>query len=230
MILDLAKISALIPSWIRDITHDYGFKSLTLHLTPSTNSFLTAILCKKSGIPLTCLSTQPSIVTPLTQKFDIPLISVNINTEKSYNIVPTLCQHADNTKALIVGSLCRNEFKLVRSYHKFGDGSIDIAPIADLFFSEAKQLYAFLNLDSLEDELNIYNLTAKEIEWADKENEKNGIIYAVTDPAKYKLWYQYSSRQKEIIAQIHQLEKASKIKINDNLSVCKLRHLTNIIK
>lgn len=57
---------------------------------------------------------------------------------------PTLSYFANATKGLIVGTGNRSEDNLTRYFQKFGDGCVDLAPIADLFKSEVYDLFAYL--------------------------------------------------------------------------------------
>lgn len=57
---------------------------------------------------------------------------------------PTLSYFANATRGIIVGTGNRSEDNLTRYYQKFGDGCVDLAPIADLFKSEVYELFAYL--------------------------------------------------------------------------------------
>lgn len=57
---------------------------------------------------------------------------------------PTLSFFANAYKGIIVGTGNRSEDNITRYFQKFGDGCVDIAPIADLFKSEVRELFGFL--------------------------------------------------------------------------------------
>ncbi len=57
---------------------------------------------------------------------------------------PTLSFLAHATGGLIMGTGNRSEDNLTRYYQKFGDGCVDLSPIADLFKGEVRELYYFL--------------------------------------------------------------------------------------
>lgn len=108
---------------------------------------------------------------------------------------------------------------------------LDAKPTADLWGPDAGQ----------EDEKEL-GISYDEIEWADREdmrtqifdNEYNyrgpGIIKNNADPTKSKEWYRYTSRQKEVIAKLHQIEKISRHKINPNLPMCELRTVEGLLR
>lgn len=166
---------------------------------------------------------------------------------------PVLSYLCQIYKGIIVGTGNRSEDNLIRYYNKFGDGAVDISPIADLYKSEVFQLFKYLTSgeDIKESAQNIYDatpsadlwgienpqtdeeelgITYDEIEWVDRENIKNQIISEVTDPVRHKAWGRYTGRQKQIIAKIHQMEKMSKHKLNPNIPTCRLRYIGGMMK
>ncbi len=60
----------------------------------------------------------------------------------------TLYQVAGNNKGLVVGTGNKVEDYGVGFYTKYGDGGVDIAPIADLYKTEVWELGKFLGVDS----------------------------------------------------------------------------------
>ncbi len=57
---------------------------------------------------------------------------------------PTLNYLSNATKGIIVGTGNRSEDGLIRYFNKFGDGCVDISPIADLFKGEVYELFAYM--------------------------------------------------------------------------------------
>lgn len=151
--------------------------------------------------------------------------------------------HAYN--GLVIGSLTRSEYGLIRNYEKYGDGDVDLLPIADLYNGEVFAL--FDNLSDFNTNTTspfAYNketflrtnmernkgISDDELEWADKQNIKEGIIIDNRDPVKHKAWLRYTKRQREVIALIHQLEKLSRHKHNPSLPICNIRDKKWLIK
>lgn len=176
---------------------------------------------------------------------------------------PTLNFFSNVYGSLIISSGNRSEDNITRYFQKFGDGCVDIAPIADLFKSEVRELFAWLATSTVdykmaksaqdildakptadlwgpdagqEDEKEL-GITYDEIEWADREDMRTqefhnatGIIKRDADPTKNKEWYRYTSRQKEVIAKLHQIEKISRHKVNPNLPMCELRKIDGLLR
>lgn len=109
---------------------------------------------------------------------------------------PTLSFIAHATNGLIVGTGNRSEDRITRYFQKFGDGCVDLSPIADLFKSEVRSLFKFLaeedsrgtmlqgakaiydakpsadlwGADSGQEDEKELGITYDEIEWADRED------------------------------------------------------------
>ena len=165
---------------------------------------------------------------------------------------PTLSFLALTTKGIIVGTGNRSEDNLIRYFQKFGDGCVDMSPIADLFKSEVYELFAYMadisnnpaakaihdatptadlwGPDAGHEDESELGMSYDEIEWGDRENMKNGIIINDEDPVKHSAWLGYSLRQREVIAKMHQLEKISRHKYNSNLPVCELRNIDGLVR
>ena len=136
-----------------------------------------------------------------------------------------LIETADSKNGLIVGTLTRNEGHLLRKYHKYGKGACDIFPIADLYHSEIVDILDFLNIPNIFDEKIDEILTYSDVEWADRENERSGIIEKDEDPKnKSSGWFRFTLKQKEIISRLHQIEKRTRHK-RITAPICKVRDL-----
>lgn len=104
-----------------------------------------------------------------------------------------------------------------------------ISPPASSAIYKATPTADLLVGDTQSDEEEL-ELSYDEIEWADRENIRCGIITTKTDPANHKAWGGYSMRQREVIAKIHQLEKISRHKYNSNLPVCHIRNKKGLVR
>ncbi len=145
---------------------------------------------------------------------------------------------------LRVGTGNRDEDELVRFYQKGGDGEVDINPIAGLFKSEVWQLAEYLDIPTEiinaiptpdlwgngevhndEEELSTLtgvpltytrpNAPLGSIEWASRENQKNGIITGVNQQCNAQQLqekFSYNAEQIAIIEAIRKLEQASRHK------------------
>jgi NAD+ synthase len=159
---------------------------------------------------------------------------------------PTLSFVAHATNGLIVGTGNRSEDRITRYFQKFGDGCVDFSPIADLWKSEVNALFAFLAAEAhggvigkasqaildakptadlwgadagQEDEKEL-GISYDEIEWADRVDMENGIIFDEQSPDNNSDWISYTPREKDIISTLHRMEKVSRHKQNLSMPVC----------
>jgi NAD+ synthase len=107
----------------------------------------------------------------------------------------------------------------------------DAKPTADLFGVDSGQ----------EDEKEL-GIEFSEIEWADREDMRTekrgsgilpdvpGIIFNEEDPAKHIAFIGYTARQKEVIAKMWHMQRATKHKENPGLPVCRVRSVEGLVK
>jgi NAD+ synthase len=168
-------------------------------------------------------------IVPLTHVFDSfeMLFAENPNDLALANSrarlrMTTLYQIAQSNNGLVVGTGNRVEDFGVGFFTKYGDGGVDISPIADLMKSEVRQLSKELEVideiiqakptDGLwgddrtdEDQLGA---TYDELEWAMNHTERVG--YEITD------------RQQEVLKIYNRFNKQNKHKMV-SIPICKIR-------
>jgi NH3-dependent NAD+ synthetase len=154
------------------------------------------------------------------------------------SVLPVLSTVATGFNGLIVGSRSKNDL-LYRTYNKYGAGNADIFPLADLYKSEIVELFEYTTAPLcygatyiLDKEKNkIFNdITDLEVEWADGENTRTQIIVSDDSPDKHRDWQRFTLRQRQIVAKLHQLEKLTRHKINNNLQFCKVRNIDGLVR
>ena len=293
MIVNLQKTEKYIINWIKDYAQKAGINTLIVGLSGGIDSALTALLCKKTGISTICIampcySSEFSFeraknfaieqelnlkLIDLTKAYDTIItqhdiihkdrVKLAIGGLRSCLRAPTLSYFALLLNGLIVGTGNRSENNLIRYFHKYGNGCVDILPIADIFKSEVYELFAYMTniiLRSNNDNIKVYDgpkgaleiftasptgdlygensktdeeelgLSYDEIEWADRQNIINNIINSEEDPVRNKAWLGYSSRQRQVIAKIHAMEKATRHKVNFNLPICEVRSIKGLVR
>ena len=72
----------------------------------------------------------------------------NANTKSRLRMV-TLYQVAGSVRGIVVGTGNKVEDYGIGFYTKYGDGGVDIAPIADLYKTEVRELGGYLGVDAL---------------------------------------------------------------------------------
>lgn len=312
MILNLESTKKFIINWMQDYASKSGAKTWIVGLSGGIDSALVALLCKATNIPTHCVampchssgfSLERAKNFAEEQGLDLSVIDLsqandsildqlwegNVSTDKtalgalrSCLRAPVLSYFAHAMSGIIVGTGNRSEDNLIRYFQKYGDGCVDISPIADLFKSEVYELFAHmagLEIESTtkaslvpeasdrainketvtgpaaakaiyeavptadlwgedgeqtdEEELGI---TYDEVEWADRQNEntklsnKCAIITSEEDPIRHPAWIGYTARQREVVAKVHQMEKATRHKVNPALPVCPVRKQEGLVK
>lgn len=250
MLIDPAKITTYITTWLRNYANDNYKKCFVVGVSGGLDSAVTAILCIKSGVP-THLYHQKCFIDPEEIRDIIPfspesyrILEEPIDSNLSYTFAQLhgrLGSIADKETGLLVGTISRTKGNLARFYTKRGDDSADIFPIMDLYKAEIYQLYKYLTNNEFINESVIelhpellkheikLNLEYHDIEWADKENIKNNIIERDDLPDRDKLWYRYFLKQKEILFRLHQYEKNTRHKLIAHKPICQLRNLIGSI-
>jgi NAD+ synthase len=160
------------------------------------------------------------------------------NLLRSEVILPIISTMTAGFNGLIIGSRSKNEL-LYRNYNKYGAGNADIFPLLDLYKSEIYELFEYVAspmcygaiylLDRAKNKV-FNDITDLEVEWADSENIRTGIITSDISPDKQRDWQRYTLRQRQIIARLHQLEKLSRHKVNTNLPYCNIRKIDGLVR
>ncbi len=203
--LNIDRTIVTIVEWLRTYCKLNGKSSLIVDLSKGIESAVVATLCNHSRIPTIGVSFRepPPIISPEISiiKTDLDEFSkVKQSTEfEKYLHTPILVQIAKKNNGIVVGveNTCD---KLIGSYYKYD--AADIEPIAQLYRSEIIELANKLNIPAVPNEHP--EITYDEIEWADREDIRVGIISNCSDPAKHKAWLGYTGRQREVIAKVHQ--------------------------
>jgi NAD+ synthase len=168
---------------------------------------------------------------------------------------PTLSFVAHATNGIIVGTGNRSEDRITRYFQKFGDGCVDFSPIADLFKSEVYALFKFLaeektgvmgpgaqaiydakpsadlwGADSGQEDEKELGISYDEIEWADREDMKTGLIFGEMDPTRSIYWSNYNDRQQVVMYRLWGMEKVSRHKSNPNMPVCVLHGNNDLVE
>lgn len=212
--------------------------------------------CKDYTI-LNFIMDTTNLTDDIRRYYDPALFGIKLKYDNAITSVldaciktPILSCMADTYNGLIVGTKNRCELKLIRNYNKYGEGAVDLLPIGDMFKSETYELFKYMVTDNNNTALNssykILNtysaiipgklqcdqlqLTYNEVEWADRQNILNNIVVKEEDPVRHKDWQRYTSRQREIIAKIHQIEKRTRHKYNQSIPICTLRNIPGILQ
>ena len=103
----------------------------------------------------------------------------NANTKSRLRMV-TLYQVAGSVGGIVVGTGNKVEDYGIGFYTKYGDGGVDIAPIADLYKTEVRELGGYLGVAD-----EIIDATPTDGLWDDKRTDEDqlGVSYALLEEA-----------------------------------------------
>lgn len=246
MITNFEKLLKKVLDFIKEQHIERATNCLIIELDDTINSYVVALLCKLTKIKtkyITINQSNNENLYSFDKEFKLNMSFLSWNQKFSNGIKVSDCKIFHNglilehfvleENGLLVGSRCRTENNLIRNYNKFEP--VDILPIGDLFKSEVYELFKYLiNKNNSFSNLteNIYknknnileDISDDEIEWADRQNLKNGIIVDERDPIGRAAWLLYTWPQRKIIAKIHQLEKMSRHKV-ELVPICELRNI-----
>jgi len=169
----MKSIENKIMNWIGDKVKDTKTNGIVIGLSGGIDSSVSAVLCRKIldklkvfGIILPCYSNNNDLrdAELLTNKFDIQYIIYPLNdmydSFKSHNPLSdnltdanlksrlrmaVLYYYANYYNSLVVGTTNKTEYE-IGYYTKYGDGGVDIEPIADLYKTEIKKLAKYLKI------------------------------------------------------------------------------------
>jgi len=162
-----------ISTWIKEKVEEAQKKGVVLGLSGGLDSTITAFLCKKAlgqkrvlGLIMPCHS-KPEIVEDVriaseflkisTQRIDLSAVYdtfVSIIPEgnkiayanlKVRLRMATLYYFANKLDYLVVGTSNKSEYE-VGYFTKYGDGAVDIMPLADIYKTELIRLAEYINV------------------------------------------------------------------------------------
>jgi hypothetical protein len=222
-------LSSDISNWIKEEANKRGGGHLVVNARSPYSSELatvvTIFLCKHTMLATTVLASTNDILD-WCQKLNVSTIQ---NEKSSLTTLHSLSQSSD---AIIVGARTKTESHLIRHYDKFEP--VDILPLVNLKLEQVRALYLefrkfFTQLPALsgsdvflEAPFKPQGFAEDSLEWLNELNSHSKIIESDNDPAKEHSWFQYTIKQKELIAKVHQIEKMTRHKYNPALPAFKL--------
>ncbi len=199
-ITDYKKLAEDISNWIKDYTTTNNIKSLVVGVSGGIDSAVVSTLCAMTGLPTYILhidiwSSQESadILTHHTQwlttkffncTFDYCSLSIVFDkfkdtfvgnhhvwaNTKSRLRMTALYQIAGYMQGIVVGTGNKVEDFGIGFYTKYGDGGVDISPIADLYKTEVRELGRYLGISE-----EILNAVPTDGLWSDGRTDEDQI-------------------------------------------------------
>lgn len=227
MILNKDKAIQTILSWLKTYIDNTPLSSFIIPVTDDINSVLLYLLCKRTQISTIAVAGHKNYIT----RQPCPLEG-NVEITGCYS--GSLFDFVKQQKGLLVGTLDREEYRLLRKYDKYGNGLADLLPLADLYKYELKELLCYLINEDIEsftkDPDSKVNKSSRNIEWADRLDDRYFIISGKEDPVTHHSWQTFTGEQQKTVARMHQIEKSTKHKYNPNLPVCKIRDIVGLVR
>ena len=173
--LNMDEVSTVIKDFIKTYVENSGCSGVVIGLSGGLDSAVVSVLCKRAlgRDNVTCIFL-PDDSTPvedirhkdvLVKKFDLVCKEKNIThlveeIRRSCIVEPDrvalgnikarvrmilLFEYANMTRSLVCGTSNKSEM-LIGYFTKYGDGGVDIQPLADLYKTQIFQLARFLNI------------------------------------------------------------------------------------
>lgn len=149
--------SALVALLCKETKTKYDLNTLCISMpcNSSDKSYTQALnFAKEFNLNFIKIILNDVFISIYDQVSIIKSVANNINLSIDDNIIkgglrsclrtPVLSFCAAASKGLIVGTGNRSEDNLIRYFQKFGDGSVDICPISDLFKREVYELFSHM--------------------------------------------------------------------------------------
>lgn len=265
MIRDLEKVKLHIVNWLNKKAKDSGSESLVFGVSGGIDSALVCALAshtdyKAVAVLMPCHSSPESLKRGMevVRKFKVKHHIVNLE-DSFHSIVsqgkikklennkyvegslrsrlrtPVLGYFSKVYNGLIVGTGNRSEDSLLRYFDKYGDGAVDISPIAGLFKSEVYQLAEYLGVpksvlnakptadlwgeEEQTDEGEL-GMSYDEVEWAERYTEDKSLEVNGENMLKLAKNKDLNSREKFVLREVASHEIKTRHKFNPNLPVC----------
>jgi len=173
---DFKEIETKIINWLKQKLKQANAKGFIIGLSGGIDSSVTAVLCKKTNFPvlgliMPCLSNPKDRedAEKVAEKFGIKYKIIDLSnvfkemikilegreykgekTLETINLKPrlrmaTLYYFANKLNYLVVGTDNKSE-KMTGYFTKYGDGGVDILPLADLFKKDIRKLAKHLSI------------------------------------------------------------------------------------
>ena len=187
-----------IVNWLSEYSKKSKTKGFVVGISGGVDSALTSTLCAKTGLPTLCLdmpisqsnteiSRAENHINWLKSNFkNVSHKSVDLN--ETFNSFKSTIEDKDHSNNfLVAGTGNKVEDFGIGFYTKYGDGGVDISPIADLTKTDVFEMASKLKVnrdilnakptdglwdDGRTDEDQI-GATYKELEWAMKNKDNN---------------------------------------------------------
>ena len=214
-----------ISYWILKAAQDRGAAGLVLDSwTINEATIFCYLACSKITpklkLPLHIISNDLASLNIIKNTFNIS-DGFNIVVDDFYQKVKQVCYYSNEKNLIVVNPIMKYDWEIIRNFPK-NSFIADILPCANLTKTQIVSEFnnslpiAFDNNIALS-EFNGFQLTQQELEWVGLLQDRTMILSS--DPTKSKSWFAFSTRQKQILAKLHQVYLINQYKFNPNIPV-----------
>jgi NAD+ synthase len=239
-----------IVTWLRDYMEDSNMKGFVIGVSGGIDSAVTSVLCAETGYPVLAVSMPIHQNEILHSRSELQkdclahryenVIRLNLDLSKTYDafkeVVPSselgyanskarirmtaLYALASREKMLVVGTGNKVEDFGVGFFTKYGDGGVDISPIADLTKTEVYELAEELRIPQ-----EIQDAPPTDGLWEDGRQDEDQLeaTYVELEWAmEYDGTSQLTNRQREVLEIYKKHHESNKHKMLP-IPVCKIK-------
>jgi len=220
------KVIEHIVNWLKDYATNAGIKGFVIGISGGIDSAVTSSLCAKTGLDLLCIEM------PIHQAdSQVSRAKEHINQLKTRARLrmTTLYYFAGLHKYLVAGTGNKVEDFGVGFYTKYGDGGVDLSPIADLMKSQVYAIARLLKVPS-----SIQKAKPTDGLWGDDRTDEDqiGATYDQLEWAMYQIEEgrspnDFEGKHRRVLELYLKLHRANLHKMNP-IPVCEIPfHLMN---
>lgn len=178
-----------------------------------------ALLCKKTNQPTFVIGNELSKMD-LFKSWDKSSFFEFFPSDEFKNS-SDVAFWAKSRNLLVVSSYSSIDLNIIRPWEHFCF-IVDVLPFGNLTNEEIEDIYVKLTDDKSINKIHyktspFFDITYDEIRWAldisSKQLKFKDILVAEVDPSKHPFWYSFTSRQKQVLALLHQHIKSTDHKV-----------------
>jgi len=225
-----------ISEWVKSYAEKNKIKSLVVGVSGGIDSAVVSTLCAMTGLPTHCvlmpihqnpehtkrglnhinwLQTKFERVDShefnLSEVYDIFVDTMSFANSRSRLRMTALYQLASSTNGIVVGTGNKIEDFGVGFFTKYGDGGVDISPIADFTKTEVYEIAKHLGINQ-----EIIDATPTDGLWGDDRNDESqiGATYPELEWAmEFKNNRNITDREQEVLSIYKKLNSQNKHKM-----------------
>lgn len=211
-----------IVNWLTNQNIKRGTKGFLIDCSIIDIPHATAVLlCKKTNQPTFVIGNIKKLSELDLFKSWEKSFFIELYPSDEFKTSSEVAVWAKSSNLLVVSPYSSIDLNVVRPWEHFCF-IVDVLPFGNLTNEEIEDIYIKLTDDKSINKLNyksstFLDISYEEIKWAvdisSKQIKFKDILVAEKDPSKHPFWYSFTSRQKQILALLHQHIKTTEHKV-----------------